>query len=141
MAKSGPVILVEDDVDDQDFFEEALRWIGLENELKVFPNAEEAFKYLKTTTEQPFIIFSDVNLPGLNGVEFKRKIDNDKELREKSIPFAFLSTSDDQQTVNIAYTQLTVQGYFKKPQSYDELKALIKLIIDYWQKCRHPNTF
>ncbi|QHV96315.1 hypothetical protein [Spirosoma endbachense] len=34
----------------------------------------------------------------------------------------------------------TVQGYFKKPYSYIELKQQIKLIIAYWTECIHPSS-
>ena len=140
MAKSGPIIIIEDDVDDESIMEDILKDLKISNKLVWFTKAEEAFRFLKTTSEQPFIIFCDVNLPRLNGVEFKRQIDNDKELRKKSIPFIFYSTSVDQQTVNEAYTQMTVQGFFKKSESYEESKKHIKVIIDYWQACKHPNT-
>lgn len=138
--KSGPIILVEDDTDDKDVFEDIIRELQVPNPIIWFQECDDAFTYLKQTTEQPFIIFSDVNLPGLDGVEFKRKIDNDPDLRKKSIPFIFYSTSIDQRTVNIAYTQMTVQGFFQKKHSYDDVKDTIKCILDYWSDCRHPNA-
>jgi hypothetical protein len=36
---------------------------------------------------------------------------------------------------------MMVQGYFEKPQSLSEIKETIKLIIDYWKLCKHPNSF
>ena len=138
--KSGPIIVLEDDIDDQDILETILRELNVQNKLVFFTKADEAFRFLKSTSEQPFLIFSDVNLPGQNGIEFKRQIDDDKELRKKSIPFLFYSTSVDQQTVNKAYTQMTVQGFFQKSHSYEEIKKRIKLILEYWQDCKHPNS-
>ena len=105
-----------------------------------FKNCDEAFSYLKTTSEQPFLIFCDVNLPGLSGIECKHQIDDNKELRKKSIPFVFCSTSVDQKTVDEAYTKMTVQGFFQKKNTYAELKETIKLIVAYWEECKHPNT-
>ena len=90
MAKSGPIIIIEDDVDDESIMEDILKDLKISNKLVWFTKAEEAFRFLKTTSEQPFIIFCDVNLPRLNGVEFKRQIDNDKELRKKKHPLYFL---------------------------------------------------
>jgi CheY-like chemotaxis protein len=43
--------------------------------------------------QQPFVIISDINLPESSGMECKQQIDNDENLRLKSIPFVFLSTS------------------------------------------------
>jgi len=81
--------MVEDDADDEAIFTEILEELEIPNKIICFHNSSDAFDYLKKTTEQPFIIFSDVNLPGENGIEFKRRIDADKQLRQKSIPFVF----------------------------------------------------
>jgi CheY-like chemotaxis protein len=140
MAKSGPIVVIEDDTDDQGILKDVLKELKVENELIWFAKADDAFTYLKTSSQQPFLIFSDVNLPGQNGIEFKRRIDADPALRKKSIPFVFYSTYVDQQAVNTAYTEMTVQGFFQKNDSYSEIKTNIKLIIDYWLACRHPNT-
>jgi two-component SAPR family response regulator len=140
MANPGPVIIVEDDADDEAIFYEILKELNISNNIKWFGNSDDAMHYLKTTTDQPFIIFSDVNLPGDNGIEFKKQIDSDKRLRKKSIPFVFYSTAVDQRIINEVYTQMTVQGFFKKGNSYKDIRNNIKLIFDYWQICKHPNT-
>jgi CheY-like chemotaxis protein len=140
MAKSGPIVIIEDDTDDKDLFMEILKELEVRNEVTWFTKCEDAFEYLKTTKDQPFLIFSDVNLPKQNGIEFKRQLDSDETLRKKSIPFIFYSTSVAQKIVNEAYTQMTVQGFFQKANSYDEIKNNIRLIIDYWTACRHPNA-
>src|SRR5436190_5546070 len=140
MAKSGPIIVLDDDADEEIIFEKILQDLHITNKLVWLTKSDEAFQYLKTTTEQPFIIFSDINLPGQNGIEFKRQLDNDEELRKKSIPFVFYSTSVDQRAVNEAYTKMTVQGFFQKGHSYEEIKKNIKVIFDYWETCKHPNT-
>ena len=139
MPAPGPIIIVEDDADDEAIFIDILKDLNIPNRILWFSNSRDAFDYLKNTTEQPFIIFSDVNLPGENGIEFKRRIDNDKQLREKSIPFVFYSTSTDRSIVNEAYTKMTVQGFFKKGNSYEEIKRDIRLIFGYWSICKHPN--
>lgn len=138
--QSGPIILIDDDADDKDIFVDILKELQVPNPVVWLQNCNDAFTFLRTTTEQPFIIFCDLNLPGLQGIECKRKIDADKELRKKSIPFVFCSTTVDQKAVDDAYTQMTVQGFFQKPNSYSEHKELLKAIIDYWEKCRHPNA-
>ncbi len=138
--KSGPIIIIEDDVEDHDIFKEILRELNVTNKLVWFGNSIEALDFLRITPEQPFIIFCDVNMPKLNGIDLKRHIDGDPQLRRKSIPFVFFSTATDQKTIEDAYTQMTVQGFFKKKSSYTEVKKDIKIILDYWQLCQHPNT-
>jgi len=140
MAKPGPIIVVEDDPDDKDILEDVLKDLNIPNKLIWFTNGPAAFHHLKTTSEQPLIILSDVNLPIQSGIEFKRQVDSDSELRQKSIPFVFFSTSIDQLAVNEAYTKMTVQGFFQKPGNYDQIKNVIKVIVEYWKICRHPNS-
>jgi CheY-like chemotaxis protein len=140
MSKTGAIIIIEDDKDDRDILVEVIGELQIENKLVLFDNCLAAFDYLKTTSDHPFIIFCDVNLPQQNGIDFKRQIDDDPYLRKKSIPFVFYSTSVAQYAVNEAYTQMTVQGFFQKPNSYEEIRHLVKLILHYWKHCKHPNA-
>ncbi|HEY0609151.1 MAG TPA: response regulator, partial [Chitinophaga sp.] len=120
--RPGPIIVIEDDIDDKEIFETVMQELNVSNPLIWFNNCDPAWAYLKTTSDQPFIIFCDVNLPRKNGIEFKREIDEDHQLRKKSIPFVFYSTAVNQHIVNEAYTQMTVQGFFQKSIRYDEMK-------------------
>ena len=140
MTKTGPIIIVEDDKDDREIYEEALQELNIPNELKFFKRCPDAFHYLKTAEENAFLIFCDINLPGQNGLDFKKQIDNDAQLREASIPFVFMSTNSGQQSVKEAYTKMTVQGFFQKPSSIKDYTRHLSLIIDYWKLCRHPNS-
>ena len=99
MAKSGPIIVLEDDLDDQSILEEAIRESGTSNEILFFINGPSAFDFLKSTETQPFLILSDVNMPMQTGIQFKKKIDEDTQLRRKSIPFVFFSTSADPDSI------------------------------------------
>ena len=136
----GPIIMIDDDKDDQEILLDVVNDLQLPNKLIFFDKGTDAFHYLKTNTEQPLVIFSDINLPQQSGVEFKRQIDNDPDLRKKSIPFIFFSTYIDKKVVDIAYKELTIQGFFQKSGNYEELKNTIRLIVDYWKICKHPNS-
>jgi CheY-like chemotaxis protein len=140
MPKKGPIVIIEDDMDDRHILSDALADADVLNELIFFENGPDAFEYLKSSSSQPFLIFCDVNLPRQNGIEFKREIDADPELRAMSIPFIFYTTYVSQYAVNEAYKNMTVQGFFQKNNSYKELKDVIKLIIDYWRICRQPEV-
>jgi CheY-like chemotaxis protein len=139
MSKNGPIILIEDDIEDQEFTKEIIRELGMKNEVICFSKCDEAFAYLITEGSTPFIILSDVNLPKMSGIELKEMIDNNRTLRRKSIPFIFYSTSADVDTVNNAYEK-RVQGYFIKGSNFAEMKDTLNLIFAYWIKCRHPNS-
>lgn len=138
--KTGPIVLIEDDVDDKDLVMEALAELNTPNEVHWFNNCPDAWTYLKETSTQPFVIICDVNLPMQTGMEFKQQIDGDPQLRQKSIPFILYSTSDDRNTVLSAYTLMTVQGYFKKESSFSEVVKTLETILNYWERCKHPNS-
>lgn len=140
MAKHGPIILIENDADDRELFGTTLQDLEVENQLRSFPNCMEALNYLTTTQEKPFIIFCDINMPLMTGLDFKRTIDTDPYLRKKSIPFIFYSTSAEQKDVDTAYMEMTIQGFFEKPFSYLDIRKRVKSILDYWENCRHPNS-
>lgn len=140
MSKSGPIVIVEDDADDKEIFESIVRDLNLKNEIVWFIEAKNAFSFLKETDKKVFLIFCDINLPGKDGIEFKGEIDADPELRKKSIPFVFLSTQASKHDIEVAYIKMTVQGFFKKGNNYNEMKSMLKTIFEYWKNSLHPNT-
>jgi CheY-like chemotaxis protein len=140
MPKKGPILLIEDDADDQELIKDLVQDIGMENEVICFSRGDDAFLYLMDhLKEQPFIILSDVNVPKVNGIELKKKIDENPMLRKKCIPYVFLSTSRDQNTIDKVY-EYTVQGYFIKEASLNTMRENLKIIFAYWTKCKHPNS-
>jgi CheY-like chemotaxis protein len=139
MSKAGPILIVDDDPDDQDMIERIIVSMSLENERKKFYDGEELLVYLRETEDKPLIIISDINMPLMNGLQLKAEIEKDPYLKRKSIPFVYLSTTANPQQVRKAY-ELTVQGFFVKGQSYDALKGSVNQIILYWQKCIHINN-
>lgn len=136
----GPIILIEDDEDDQEIFEEVLAELKIPNKLIMFSRSSDAYDFLENTSQQPYIIISDVNLPGISGLEFKNRLDANEKLRKKSIPFVFYSTSAEKKFVTEAYMNLTVQGYFLKANNYNDIKNQVRTIFEYWKICQHPNS-
>ena len=139
MSKKGPILMVDDDADDCELVKEVLRKEKIENELICFSDSNKAIEYLKNTAQKPFLILSDVNIPGMSGIEFRKKLHEDEELRHKSIPFIFFTTSAGPFAIKQAY-EMNVQGFFEKPTSFTEVCNLIRRIYDYWQMCRHPHN-
>lgn len=139
MPKNGPIIIIEDDFDDQELLREIFGELNIPNVLKFFNSCLSAFDYLLTSIEKPFLILSDINLPAMTGLELCRKIMENEFLRIRSVPFVFLTTTGDQKVITQAY-DMHVQGFFVKPSSIAELKEMIRMIIEYWKVCRHPFT-
>lgn len=138
MNKNGPIILIEDDADDQEILSDVFKTLNYKNEIIFFSDGEKALNYLSETNIEPFIIFSDINMPRLTGMELRAKVHENEDLRLKSIPYLFFTTSADQKHVVEAYSK-SIQGFFIKPLSFQELKETIKSIVEYWQRCISPN--
>jgi len=138
MNKSGPIIIIEDDLDDQEVLIDIFKELNYSNELVFFGDGVQALEYLTTTEIEPFLVLSDINMPKLSGMELREKVHNNEDLRLKSIPYLFFSTSAEQQHVIDAYSR-SIQGFFVKPNSFDKLKEVIRKIVEYWQECHSPN--
>ena len=138
MEAPRPFVLIDDDPDDQEIFKHVLNRIGFDENLRQFATCAEALKYLRATQEKPFLIVCDINLPEMNGLEFRQLLNEDEYLRKKSIPFVFMSTTAMPSQVDLAY-RMTVQGFFVKRSDMQTMELSFKKIIEYWQECIHPN--
>jgi CheY-like chemotaxis protein len=137
MRKEGPLVLVEDDGDDQELIISTLRDLGLPNEVKVFRNGEEALDYLYQVKESPFLILSDINMPKMDGIAFKKRIDGCEVLKPKCIPFIFISTAPAPFLKQIC--ELNIQGFFEKGNSLSQLRETLQVILKYWSLTKHTN--
>ncbi len=79
-------------------------------------------------------------MPRLSGMQLRDKIHAHEDLQMKSIPFIFFSTTANKNFVIEAYYK-SVQGFFQKPNTLEDLERTIKLIIDYWKECISPNWY
>jgi CheY-like chemotaxis protein len=140
MNKDGPVIVIEDDEDDQLLLALVFQKLNYPNQVVYFLDGEQALDYLETSNEVPFIILSDINMPKLDGFALRQKIHVDAQLQLKCIPYLFFSTGVSQQMVIDAYS-LSVQGFFIKQTSFAELEKTITVIMEYWKRCAAPNNF
>lgn len=137
MPKSGPIIIIEDDHDDQELLREVFEELSIPNIIRFFTNCAEALDYLVTTIERPFLIISDINIPAMDGLQLKEKINENESLRKKNIPFVFLSTNSEKSTIAKAF-ELLAQGYFVKPVKLADIKEMIIKIVDYWKISSRP---
>lgn len=137
MRPQRPIIIIDDDDDDHFILKRVFEKIGNERPLIFFNDGRKVLEYLKTSGERPFLILSDVNMPILNGIELKRTIDTDPDLRRIAVPFVFFSTSAMTSLVREAF-DLSAQGFFIKGQNLDEMENTLRIIFDYWKKCEYP---
>ena len=140
MAKTGPILIIENDADDREMMQDIFRELQVRNKRYFFKSSQEVIDFLTGTTDDPFLVISDITLPGMSGIELRQYINEHPELRKKSIPFIFLTTSTAKESVDKAY-EMMVQGYFEKPNNVNELREMLKMILDYWNVCFHPNSY
>jgi CheY-like chemotaxis protein len=138
MQKGGPIIVIEDDLDDQELLTDIFQRLGYKNELLFFPDGEQALDFLNFSNVKPFIILSDINVPKINGMALRERINSDEKLKMKCIPYLFFSTAASSNYVVKAYS-LSVQGFFKKGHSLSEFEETISIIMKYWERCIAPN--
>ena len=133
----GKIILVDNDKYEKELLVEALHEKNWNVNVEYFNNGHDALEYMKTTKDELFLVISDMNMPKMSGMEFKKAIDEYKTLREKSTPFIFVSTGATNEQLSEAYA-CRVQGYFLKPDSIEEQAEILDLIIKYWIVSKQP---
>lgn len=140
MNKNGPVVVIEDDVDDRDILAEIFKTLNYKNKIVFFSDGNDALDFLNKTDTIPFLILSDINMPKINGMELRTKVHTNELLALKCIPYLFFTTHANKKSVVDAYS-MSVQGFFVKPDSYEKLENTIRKIMDYWTECIAPSEY
>lgn len=137
MNNEGPIIVIDDDLEDQFFIRETLKNLAYTNRVVFFEDGYQALAYLKETQEKPLLILSDINMPKINGKEVRNYILNSEDVRVKCIPYLFFTTATSQKFITDAYCT-SVQGFFQKPASFQDFESTLKTIVDYWKISIRP---
>ena len=132
------IILIEDNPFDAELTLRALQSKGLAGKVKVFPDGVEALDFLFNLEEgpagngfrrQPKVIFLDLKLPKMSGLEVLSQLKKDK--RTRLIPVVMLTSSQEETDIVESY-QLGVNSYMVKPVDYDEFSRVVGELGDYW---------
>lgn len=122
-AGRDEILLVEDNSADAALTIRAFRLVKVTNPLCVVPHAEGAWEYLTGTGAQaqvgprtPALIMLDLNLPGMSGVEFLRRLKSDPARSE--IPVVVLTVSRYDRVI-LECSRLGVANYIVKPLSFE----------------------
>ncbi|GAB3281844.1 hypothetical protein GCM10027347_57730 [Larkinella harenae] len=140
MEINGPIVFIDDDEDDYELLAPILQEIAPHSPVIVFTQGEKAIEYLRTTEDRPFLIISEVSLHTTSGLDIRRQIEQDSVLRKRSIPFIFFTHPVHRKLVEEAY-DLTIQGFFEKKSTIQEIRSQLEAIVAYWSNCLHPNRF
>ncbi|MES2574205.1 MAG: response regulator [Bacteroidota bacterium] len=126
------ITLADDDEDDRLFFTDAFDELKINTVVNTVNNGRELLNYLNDPeTVLPHIIFLDLNMPILNGIECLKEIKlNDKF---KDIAIAIYSTSSSDQDVEDTLV-LGANIYIKKPSNFNDLKKILSdVVVINWQ--------
>jgi DNA-binding NarL/FixJ family response regulator len=119
MSSNVKCLLIDDDTDDHEIFKMALEAIDKSIFCDCINESIDAIEKLKTNQSfQPEIIFVDMNMPAMNGVECLAEIKKIDRLKE--VPVIFYSTFADPAKV-MEMKKLGAAEYFEKPSDIDVL--------------------
>jgi CheY-like chemotaxis protein len=123
------ILLVEDDEDDKMLFRNAVQKISKDIKCEFSSNGRDALRYLNECVELPSVIFMDINMPMMNGLECLEEIKKDSRL--KDIPIIILSTSTNKKEMDLI--KYLGAAYIEKGSSFDLLR---KTILDFLSSFR-----
>ena len=136
-TKITKILLVEDNPDDIQITERALKEAKIINKLRIVRDGQEALDYLqhkgqyedKTMSPKPGLILLDINLPKVNGLDVLKVIKEDDSL--KRIPTVVLTVSRRDDDIIRGYNY-GCNSFIQKPVEFDRFVEAVKLIGLYW---------
>jgi two-component system response regulator len=130
------ILLVEDNPQDVELTMRTLKKNHVANRIFVVTDGEEALdflqckgQYLNRVNHLPKVIFLDIKLPKLNGLEVLKAIKLDKNLH--SIPVVMLTSSVEDPDIKAAYS-LGANSYVVKPVDFGDFSKTINELDMYW---------
>lgn len=132
-----PILMAEDDLDDQLLVKEAFEESKINNPLYIVNDGQELLAFLRreapyedpADAPRPGLILLDLNMPRLDGREALTIIKTDPSLR--SIPVVVLTTSQAERDVFLTY-DLGVSSFIVKPVTFDAMINVVRTFRQYW---------
>jgi CheY-like chemotaxis protein len=123
------ILLVEDNPNDAELTLRALRKTSLGAQITIARDGAEALDYLQSNRPRPKVIFLDLKLPKIDGIEVLRRARAD--VRSASIPVVVLTSSQEEKDISECY-KLGVNSYVVKPVEFDKFYRAIADLAGYW---------
>jgi len=124
---SASILVVEDYDPDYEAAARGFRRIGVTYPLVRCRDGEEALTFVQT--EKPALVFLDLNLPGIDGLEVLRTMKSDPDL--KTVPVVVWSSNGREEKIAEAYA-IGANSYLNKRMSPADLFEDLKVIVHYW---------
>jgi CheY-like chemotaxis protein len=135
--KSITILMADDDPEDCELMQEALKENQVINDLHFVHDGEELMDYLHQrgkylppeSSPRPDLILLDLNMPRKDGREALQEIKADASLR--LIPVVALTTSSAEEDIIRTYN-LGANSFITKPVTFDGLVEVMKALKKYW---------
>lgn len=134
--KENPILLVEDNPDDQQLALRAFKKSKLSNEVVVTSDGVEALDYLMGTGKYqgdrpvlPALVMLDLKLPRKNGLEVLREIRANE--RTRYLPVVIVTSSREDEDMLRGY-DLGANSYVRKPVDFNEFVDAVGSLGLYW---------
>jgi CheY-like chemotaxis protein len=132
-----PILLVEDNQDDEVLTLRAFRKLNIRNPIVVTRDGSEALDYLfgrgayqgRDMSIQPQVVLLDMHLPKLDGLAVLRHIREDE--RTRLLPVVMLTSSNQERDLTGSY-QLGVNSYVRKPVDVTSFFEAVRQVGVYW---------
>lgn len=122
-------MIIEDDQIEVLKLQRVVNQFDDKSQLKVAHNGEEALSMLQAAEILPDIVFLDLNMPKMNGLEFLKTLKSDDRLR--FLPVVIMTTSSNPRDIKACY-ETGVAGYISKPLKYQEYEEKLLRTLKYW---------
>lgn len=131
------ILLVEDNPNDAELGLRALKKHNLTNSIHLVKDGAEALEFIfgtgayagRNVGNKPKVIFLDLKLPKVDGLEVLRKVKSDE--RTKTIPIVVLTSSHEERDLVESY-KLGVNSYIVKPVDFDKFIQAVAQLGMYW---------
>lgn len=133
------ILLADDDMDDRNFFDKALKEIPVPTTLTIVNNGEELMEWLfKNADRLPDVLFLDLSMPRKTGFECLSEIKENEKLKELTV--IMLTTSftrgiDLEDNLKSTLIKMGAASYIRKPVQFSELiRAIHEVLITLEEK-------
>lgn len=131
------ILLVEDNPQDAELMIRSLRKTNVANPIYHVEDGAEALDFLfcrgayngRNISSPPKVIFLDLKLPKISGLEVLEQIKSDEKLR--TLPVVVVTSSREDPDIKTAY-ELGVNSYVVKPVQFDSFVETMKNLGYYW---------
>ncbi len=120
------IFLIDDDEDDQLMFKEVIESINATLHCETATNGKIALDKLKVSASLPDIIFLDLNMPVMNGLDFLIQIKKENALSK--IPVCIFTTSNILRDKELT-KEFGAKFFLTKPNDFQVLRKQLQQIL------------